>query len=128
MKKTLFLIPLTILSIVGCSNDNTNNNEITFPTKHEIVLTLSNYKTYFDITSTTNYNQTTYDFKGCLSYAFYDGVVITIEYYNAGVSTSETNSESEDVILNAGGNGHFAGGGKYYGTINSITGKVIYWM
>ena len=136
MKKMLFLLPFLALCLGGCTNISSNNNEggnnTPAPTtqameKHEVSLSTSNYQTYFDISSSTSYNQTTYDFAGCLSYAFYEDVVITIKYYNS-TDTSESNSKTEDVKLNAGGNGHFAGGGKYLGTVNAVKGKVIYWM
>lgn len=134
MKKMLFLLPFLALCLGGCTNNGNSGGGSNTPApttqtmeKHEVSLNTSNYQTYFDISSSTSYNQTTYDFAGCLSYAFYEDVVITIKYYN-NTDTSESNSKTEDVKLNAGGNGHFAGGGKYFGKVNAVKGKVIYWI
>lgn len=131
MKRTLFCLPLLALCLVGCSKTS-GSGTTPAPTtqvmeKHEIALNSENYRTYFDISSSTSYNQTTYDFSGCLSFALYEDVYITIQYYTSTDHT-EANKRTEDVKLNAGGNGHFAGGGKYSGTIKSASGKVIYWM
>ena len=130
----LFLLPFLALSLGGCTNNSDSGGGSNTPTstiqameKHEVSLNASNYQKYFDISSSTGYNQTTYDFAGCLSYAFYEDVAITIKYYN-NENTSESNSKTEDVKLNAGGNGHFAGAGKFFGTVNAVKGKVIYWM
>ena len=133
MKRMLFLLPFLALCLNACTSEEKNTTDNTpAPTKqvmekHEISLNLTNFLTYFDITSTTSYNQTTYVFSGCLSYAYYDNVVITIKYHLSNEDI-ESNSKIEEVVLNAAGNGHFDGGGKYLGKINAVKGKVTYWM
>lgn len=134
MKKTLILIPCLTLLLFGCKGNNSQNIEWTSATngtvvsssqtmqKYEVQMSLSNYATYLDISSTTSYNQTSYDFFGCLNYAFYDNVIITIKY------TESSKEKTEDVLLNAGGNGHFNGNGKYSGIIKAASGKVIFWI
>ena len=126
MKKILFLLPLLTASLIGCGNSGSSSTP-SAPTmeKYEVTLTMTNYLTYFDVSYTSSNNQNTYDFKGCLSYAFYEDAVVTFLYYT---DTSKTTSLTEDLKLNAAGNGHFVGGGKYFGSVNSIRGKIIYWM
>ena len=128
MKKMLFLLPLLAVSLIGCGNNNSggsSGSNVPVMEKHEVTLNMTNYLTYFDVSYTSSYNQNTYDFKGCLSYAFYEDAVVTFLYYT---DTSQQTSKTEEVKLNAGGNGHFVGGGKYLGSVNAIRGKVIYWM
>lgn len=118
MKKRILLLPVSFLMLTSCSY---------IGSKHEVELTTCNYATYFDIEKTTENNQTTYSFSGCLDYAYYDNVQITFNYYKTDAKNEE-NLVSEMIYLNAAGNGVFSGAGKYYGSVQNIKGVVIYWL
>ena len=141
MKKFLFCMFMSIsiiFFIVGCSSplsnteDNSNNknnekeeSEIELPSKHIISLNLENYLLYFDI----NYNvsaatsvKTSCTIKGCLSYAYYDNVVFTIQY------KTSANSSQLKIMCNAAGNGNGSFSGRDNSSIISVSGTVTYWI
>lgn len=97
-------------------------------TRHEVTLNLENYSTYLNITE-SSYNSDTiprFTFSGCLSYAFYDNVVVTISYqgYSSGTPPIETTT----VTLNANGQGAVYLHSVSSASISSISGSVIYWI
>lgn len=97
--------------------------------RHEVTLNLKNYLTYLNITE-SSYNSDTiprFTFSGCLSYAFYDNVVITISYQ--GYSSYGTPPiETTTVTLNANGQGTVYLHNVSSASITGISGNVIYWI
>ena len=139
------LIVISLFVLVACNNDtsaNSNTNVINnlaetseksdaekmpeLKEKHIVELNLNNYLTYFDITTSSGYDRTSWIINGCLDYAFYDSIKITILYYEN--NTKNGDPKTEDILLNAGGNGSFNVVGRYFSSVSSISGKVIYWM
>ena len=130
MKKKLLIFSSLFLCIVGCPKNNNTNTTYDTKTstvqvmeKNEVTLNFSNYLTYIDVSTTTAYSQTSYEFSGCLKYAFYENAVITIKYNNG-----KTSDLTEKVILNAAGNGYFNGSEKYSSKVDNVSGKIIYWI
>ncbi len=123
MKKTrTVLLPLLALALAGCTS---NAVATSASTKHEVTLSMGNYLTYFDVTASSRTESmlgtfTKYIFAGCLNYAFYSNVVVTLAVTKSGVSSTTT------LALNAGGNGV----SDYYVTVSvtNIAGKVSYWF
>ena len=117
MKKILLLTIVTF-ALMGCTYNSSNMK------RYEIDLTLDNYEYYFDITrggaSNSDGSIAMYTFKGCLSYALYDNVIL--ELYCTSKMDS-TDYHVEEYKLNAAGNGSFT---RYNLTFQDVRGKVIY--
>lgn len=139
MKKSFFvllLLAICLFCMIGCAPDNGENlsdassNEMPLPEKHIVNITMDNYKEYITIetnvvvrsSSSSSYHY----FKGALSYAFYDDVVITYDFHSGSTTTEET------LFLNVGGCGTITTSGSRYGStsyeIVNVTGTIIYWM
>ena len=116
----IFVFIIFCVSLSGCVNENNS----TTSEKHIVSITMDNYKNFIEISSSTDYGQTSYTFKGCLSYAYYD-VSFTLSYSTSSIVSDIT---TEICNCNAAGNGFFAGGGKYGAKIDSVSGTVIYWI
>lgn len=121
--------------IVGC---NTNNKQIStsespsnvaIMEKYIVDITMENYRKFITIetvpvfwsTSTSYYHY----FSGALSYAFYDGVIVTYNYRSDGIT-------EKTLTLNAGGCGMIATSSSKYGSssyeITNVSGIIIYWI
>ena len=143
MKK--FFVPLLLsvclLCITGCASNNgqisttdTSSNEVSVMEKHIVSITKDNYQKF--LTIETNYvvgslSSTSYHyFRGALSYAFYDNVIITYNYHSSGTS-GDTITEKK-LSLNAGGCGTIITSNSRYGNssyeITNVTGTIIYWI
>ena len=141
MKKFLTCLFISIFCaffIAGCSsplsgtedNSNIQSNEkeeskIELPSKHIISLNSENYLFYFDISYNTtagDYVKTFCTIKGCLSYAYYNNVVFTIQY-NGTVNPSQLK-----IVCNAAGNGNGSFSGRDNYSIVSVSGTVTYWI
>ena len=139
MKK--FFVPLLLsvclLCITGCASNNgqisttdTSSNEVSVMEKHIVSITKDNYKKF--LTIETNYvigssSSTSYHyFRGALSYAFYDNVVITYYYRSNDTTTERT------LSLNVGGCGTITTSSSRYGSssyeITNVSGTIIYWI
>ena len=107
------------------TNNETNNGM----TRYEVSLNLNNYLTYLNVTE-SQYNVDTiprFTFSGCLSYAFYDNVIVTINYQ--GYSTYGTPpTQTTTVTLNANGQGSVYLNSVSSASISSISGSVVYWI
>ncbi len=126
MRKSSFLLSLLALLLASCASTSQNacscRNSMS---KHEVDISLSNYETYFDVTKTYNSEHgivsRKYIFAGCLSYAFYENVVVSFNVtYLSGGSTSIT------LKLNANGNGTTDAYAEI--DITAISGKGSYWF
>ncbi len=127
----LFVFIALCFSISGCGNRNNSNSDNTSENstlsaieKHTVSITMDNYKRFIEVSSSISHGQTSYTFKGCLSYALYD-VVFTLSYSTSSIATDLS---TEIFSCNAAGNGFFAGGGKYGAKIEAVSGTVIYWI
>lgn len=125
--KIIFLA-MQLIAVTGCGRLASTSNDNTM-TKYEVVLSIDNYKTYLNITYSWSThpllaNWRSANFEGCLDYAFYDNVVITVSYYDSE-SKSKYSEHIEDVSLNAAGRGSVSG---HYLEITNAKGKVIYWI
>ena len=115
--KKLFLIPaLFSLLLCGCTpdkdaskSDGANNNGTT-----TVALTKENLDTYFNITQTGTYGtyrqDYTISFKGVLTFAVYENVVITLNMHIYGEGDdlhylSKNNDYERQLKLNAAGEG-----------------------
>lgn len=98
-------------------------------TRHEVSLNLNNYLTYLNVTE-SQYNGDTiprFTFSGCLSYAFYDNVIVTINYQ--GYSSYGTPpTQTTTVTLNANGQGSVYLNSVSSASISSISGSIVYWI
>lgn len=92
--------------------------------KHEIELSLDNYLMYFNVTESILNYSSPYTFAGCLSYAYYDNVIVTIEYTNDSSGSKQT----KKILLNAAGNGTAPETRCETAKIVGISGTVIFWM
>lgn len=143
MKKFLLSIILIFClpCMAGCGTDlpcragcgtEVNNGET--KTKHVVNLTIDNYQDYLTIETTLyirDYMTSYYNyFRGALSYAYYDNVIITYDYISSGSSTTTT---EETIKLNLGGCGCIVtssssryGGNSY--EITNVSGTITYWI
>ena len=112
------ILPQKIDELSAATNQE-NGTQETKKVRYEINITLDNYLTFFDITvATTNYS-IPFVFSGCLSYAFYDNVIVSFKY----------NNEIKTILLNAAGNGQAPRlGASESATLYNISGKVIFWI
>ena len=122
----------TSSSILANGSTDSQNNLIASNSgmiRHEVSLNMNNYQAYFNVTK-SNLNiseRPRFSFSGCLSYAFYDNVKVTVSY--RGFSTGgEAPLETETVTLNANGVGavYIWSASEYY--ISNITGSIVYWI
>lgn len=120
-KALLVLIP--VLAISACtdktsseeskqqgSSSNTQITEKDKTTKYDIEITLDNLWYYFDYsiskTTTTAYYSVKCEFKGLLSYAYYENVVVKLEYKAVrGGEFPKTYTAQDELKLNAAGSG-----------------------
>lgn len=112
--KKLFLIPvLFTLLLCGCQPDKNSSKESNDGTT-SVALTTENLDTYFNITQTGNYGtyrqDYTISFKGVLTFAVYENVVITLNMniYGQGDDLhylSKNNDYERQLKLNAAGEG-----------------------
>lgn len=140
MRKKLFvpiLLSICLLCITGCAQSNgqiqttdTPSNEVSVMEKHIVNITKDNYQKFLTIetdsvvgsVSSTSYHY----FRGALSYAFYDNVVITYDYHSGDTATEKT------LSLNVGGCGTIITNSSRYGSssyeITNVSGTIIYWI
>lgn len=121
MKKILFLIPFLLIS--ACTNrtnasktDDSGATETNTAKRYEFELTKDNLWYFVDSapseTGNNNYKTLYYTFQGVLSYAYYDNVVIHLDYDIVGMGepgsfTYPTTTHKADIEfkLNASGSG-----------------------
>lgn len=132
MKKFLLSIILIVclLCMAGCGTE-VNNGET--KTKQVVTLTIDNYQNFLTIETTpiigdrssSYYNY----FRGALSYAYYDSVIVTYNYISSGSSTTTT---EKTIKLNAGGCGCIVTSSSGYGStsyeITNVSGTITYWI
>lgn len=99
MKKVFIplLFSICLLCMTGCASTNgqiqttdTPSNDATVMEKHIVSITADNYQKFLTVeinvvdggSSSTSYHY----FRGALSYAFYDNVIITYNYHSSGTS------------------------------------------
>ena len=137
MKKFLVLLIsiISLLCLVGCTSSNgqikntdTSSNEVSAKVKHVVSLTKDNYQKFL----TVEINHVVdgevsifyHYFRGALSYAFYDNVIITYDY-SSGNTTTE-----ENLLLNVGGCGTIETDSSRFGTsryiITNVSGTITY--
>ena len=143
MKKVFIplLFSICLLCMTGCASTNgqiqttdTPSNDATVMEKHIVSITADNYQKFLTVeknvvdggSSSTSYHY----FRGALSYAFYDNVIITYNYHSSGTS-GDTITEKK-LSLNAGGCGTIITSNSRYGNssyeITNVTGTRIYWI
>lgn len=132
MKKLLLSIILIVclLCIAGCGAE-VNNGET--KTKQVVTLTIDNYQDFLTIEITSvigDFSSNYYNyFRGALSYAYYDNVIITYDYTSSGSSTTTT---EETIKLNVGGCGCIVTSSSRYGStsykITNVSGTISYWI
>lgn len=103
-----FLLVVSSFSLFACSGQ-----------REVIKLNLDNYTNYFDISSVQVGEYTQFEISGCLSFALYENVVLSIQY---SIGAGSNNYIKEDYKLNAAGNGRLY---KYNLSILDVSGKVI---
>ena len=98
--------------------------------KHVVNITKENYQKFITIeklsavgsNSSTSYHY----FRGALSYAYYDNVIVTYNYISNSTITEKT------LYLNAGGCGTITTSSSRYGSssyeIVNVTGTITYWI
>ena len=136
-KRFALLFALSLACLPSCGSNTTPSDSME---KHNISLTVDNYLVFLNVTKSGSYGQYSYTFEGCLSYAFYENVTITLRYSNSSgnpivvgyfdpnVLKEKENYATDTLKLNAAGCGYYNGSGKYGATITDVSGKVIYWM
>ena len=121
MKLIKMLIPLMLLPLTGCVNNNDNHQ---YMEKHIVQLNTNNFETYLTVQKETGTYNYRYIFSGCLSFAYYDNVVINIEHTPSSSGSSQ--KATLLVQLDAGGNG--ITNYLYSPQIVSVAGTVSYWF
>lgn len=131
------LVIICLLCLTSCTSNNGKNHttdtpssEVSVMEKHIVSITKDNYQKF--LTVETNYvvgssSSTSYHyFRGALSYAFYDNVVITYDYRSGDTTTERT------LSLNVGGCGTITTSSSRYGSssyeITNVSGTIIYWI
>lgn len=139
MKKiTIFILLLIcILCFVGCNSNNgkvqntgTSSTEVSVMEKYVVNITKENYQKFITIETSSVVNSissTSYHyFRGALSYAYYDNVIVTYNYISNSMTTEET------LYLNVGGCGTITTSSSRYGSsryeIVNVTGTITYWI
>lgn len=143
MKKVFIplFFSICLLCMTGCASTNgqiqttdTPSNDATVMEKHIVSITADNYQKFLTVeknvvdggSSSTSYHY----FRGALSYAFYDNVIITYNYHSSG--TSDDTITEKKLSLNAGGCGTIITSNSRYGNssyeITNVTGTIIYWI
>ena len=132
MKKFLLSIILIVclLCMAGCGTE-VNNGET--KTKQVVTLTIDNYQDYLTIETTPVIGEVSSSyynyFRGALSYAYYDNVIITYDYISSGSSTTTT---EKTIKLNVGGCGCIVTSSSRYGRtsydITNVSGTITYWI
>lgn len=131
------LLLICILCFVGCNsnngkeqNTNTPSTEVSVMEKHVVNITKENYQKFITIEklsvvgsiSSTSYHY----FRGALSYAYYDNVIVAYNYISNSTITEKT------LYLNVGGCGTITTSSSRYGSssyeIVNVTGTITYWI
>lgn len=130
MKKISISILLLIcmLCFVGCNSNN--GTEVSVMEKHVVNITKENYQKFITIEISTivgcNSSTSYHYFRGALSYAYYDNVIITYNYIFDSTTTEKT------LYLNVGGCGTITTSSSRYGRtsyeIVNVTGTITYWI
>lgn len=136
MKKffILLLLSICLLCMMGCTSNNRQtqttdapSNKVSVMEKHMVSITNDNYQKY--LTIETNYEESYrshHHFRGALSYAFYDNVVITYNYRSGDTITEKT------LSLNVGGCGTITTWSSIHGSssyeITNVSGTITYWI
>lgn len=131
------LLLICILCFVGCNSNNgkvqntgTSSTEVSVMEKHVVNITKENYQKFITIEELSvvgsNYSTFYHYFRGALSYAYYDNVIVTYNYISNNTITEKT------LYLNAGGCGTITTSGSRYGSssyeIVNVTGTITYWI
>lgn len=136
MKKffILLLLSICLLCMMGCTSNNRQtqttdapSNKVSVMEKHMVSITNDNYQKY--LTIETNYEGSSishHHFRGALSYAFYDNVVITYNYCSGDTITEKT------LSLNVGGCGTITTWSSIHDSasyeITNVSGTITYWI
>lgn len=131
------LLLICILFFVGCNSNNGKeqntdapSTEVSVMEKHVVNITKANYQKFITIekSSVVESNSSTsyHYFRGALSYAYYNNVIVTYNYISNSTTTEKT------LYLNAGGCGTITTSSSRYGSssyeIVNVTGTITYWM
>ena len=131
------LLLICILCFVGCNsnngkeqNTNTPSTKVSVMEKHVVNITKENYQKFITIEKLSvvgsNYSTSYHYFRGALSYAYYDNVIVTYNYISNSTITEKT------LYLNAGGCGTITTSSSRYGSssyeIVNVTGTITYWI
>lgn len=140
MKKAFISILLLyiVFCFVGCATTQTDSNSSEdLKEKHVVVLTKDNWEQYITIETVPYYpaSGTTYYhyFRGALSYAFYDDVIVTYQLTEHMRQSPYTMTQTEKtLLLNTGGCGTLtisdnASYNRSY-TIENVSGTITYWI
>ena len=140
MKKAFISILLLyiVFCFVGCATTQTDSNSSEdIKEKHVVVLTKENWEQYITIETVPYYpaSGTTYYhyFRGALSYAYYDNVVVAYQLTESMSKSPYTITQTEKTLsLNAGGCGTItiSNNASYYQsyTIENVSGTITYWI
>lgn len=136
MKKffILLLLSICLLCMIGCTSNNRQtqttdapSNKVSVMEKHMVSITNDNYQKYLTIETNEGSSRSHHHFRGALSYAFYDNVVITYNYRYEDTITEK------NLSLNVGGCGTITttwssihGSSSY--EITNVSGTITYWI
>lgn len=121
---------------MSCSSNNrqiqtidTPSNELSVMEKHIVSITKDNYQKFLTVEINSVSSVAFHYFRGALSYAYYDNVVIT---YNLNYSDRTPNKTGQTLPLNVGGCGTITTVSTQYGSssyeITDVSGSIIYWI
>jgi len=128
----IFFILVSCFTFICCADSSPETPNDSGMKKYVVPITINNYNQFIE-TTTADYmlesgiisgghGQTSYHFKGCLTYAYYE-VSFTMSY-----TTINGKRKTETVVCNSAGNGDFIGKDKYNAEIQRVSGVVTYWI
>lgn len=131
------LLLFCIVCLVGCTSNNgkvqntdTSSTEVSVMEKHVVNITKENYQKFITIEKSSvvgsGYSTSYHYFRGALSYAYYDNVIITYNYTSNSMITEKT------LYLNVGGCGTITTSSSKFGSssyeIVNVSGTITYWI
>lgn len=126
------LLLFCMLCFIGCNSNNekVQNNEVSIMEKHIVNITKENYQKFITIetsyVSGSTFSTYYHYFRGALSYAYYDNVIVTYNFTSSSTTTEKT------LYLNVGGCGTITTSSTKYGSssyeIVNVSGAIIYWI